>query len=394
VSADARTWLTENLVAGTVEEAQAQVIVTLPNATMPTAKLERLQGTLRYQDCEVHYLQPLPPATGVSGSASFDPQGFRIRINAGQITDMQITAGTVEITGLDRGRDAIAIRAGMNAPLRTVLTLLKHPHLNLLTDLSIDPDTTNGQSTSQLGLAFPLRGQIQLHNVDITVHSTLTEVAIPQAFLSHNVDHGHLTLDLNQAGMTLKGTAVFATIPLIVAWQEVFTTEAAWKSDIRVNAARLDPTQMDTFGLNVTDFVAGPLAATVTARIDHQGKITVQTTVNLQEAQLTLPFLGWHKPAHEPGEVQGTVQFLENQAAGQGNFSIQTGTQATSGAFQFNQAAEPDLRLELHDFAAVTLRQLRTHGGALGLTVAGSIDLDASSVDLKGTIIPLYKVNL
>src|SRR5262249_44171414 len=41
----------------------------------------------------------------------------------------------------------------------------------------------------------------------------------------------------------------------------------------------------------------------------------------------------------------------------------------------------------------VTMRQLRTHGGALGLTVAGSIDLHASSVDLKGTIIPLYKVN-
>jgi len=41
----------------------------------------------------------------------------------------------------------------------------------------------------------------------------------------------------------------------------------------------------------------------------------------------------------------------------------------------------------------VTMRQLRAHGGALGLTVAGSIDLHASSVDLKGTIIPLYKVN-
>jgi hypothetical protein len=41
----------------------------------------------------------------------------------------------------------------------------------------------------------------------------------------------------------------------------------------------------------------------------------------------------------------------------------------------------------------VTMRQLRAHGGALGFTVAGSIDLDASSVDLKGTIIPLYGVN-
>ena len=69
VSIDARAWLTENLVAGTVEEAKAQVVLTLPNTTVPTAKLERLRGTLRYQDCEVHYLRPLPPATSVSGNA-------------------------------------------------------------------------------------------------------------------------------------------------------------------------------------------------------------------------------------------------------------------------------------------------------------------------------------
>jgi len=41
----------------------------------------------------------------------------------------------------------------------------------------------------------------------------------------------------------------------------------------------------------------------------------------------------------------------------------------------------------------VTLRQLRAHGGALGLTAAGSIDISASKVDVQGTIIPLYGVN-
>ena len=107
---------------------------------------------------------------------------------------------------------------GVDAPLRTVLTLLNHQHLNLLADLSIDPATTDGQVNTQLVLAFPLRAQILLPNVDITVHSTLTEVSIPQVFLGQSIEHGHLTLDLNKAGMTLKGTAAFATIPLTVAW--------------------------------------------------------------------------------------------------------------------------------------------------------------------------------
>ena len=138
---------------------------------------------------------------------------------------MQITAGTVELTGLDRGRDAIAIRVGVDAPLRTVLTLLKPPHLNLLADLSLDPATTDGQSTSQLGLAVAsLAGLLN------TLHSD-------------GLAFAHL----------------------------------------------------------MSDF-------TLTDRV-------------------------------------------------------------------------------------VTMRQLRTYGGALGLTVVGSVDLHASRADLKGTIIPLYKVN-
>src|SRR5262249_43728937 len=122
-----------------------------------------------------------------------------------------------------------------------------------------------------------------------------------------------------------------------------------------------------TFGLNVTDFVIGPLATTVSARIDHQGTSTVQATVNLQEAQLTLPWLDWHKPAQAPGEAQGTVQFMRSQAPAQGTFRLQAGTLATNGVFQVTQAAaEAVLRLELRDlvvdqsrFKVVTIAQRR-----------------------------------
>jgi hypothetical protein len=383
VSADARAWLTENLVAGTVEEATAQVGVTVPITTGATAKLERLRGTLRYQGLEVHYLRPLPAATGVSGSASFNQQGFHIQLTTGQITDMHITGGTVEITGLDRGRDAMAIRVGVDAPLRTVLTLLNHPSLNLLADLGINPATTAGQVTTQLGLALPLRGQILLPKVDITAHGTLTEVSIQQAFFGHTIEHEHFTLDLTKAGLKFTGTAAFATIPLTVVWQEAFSTEAVWKSDVRVTAARLETTHLATLGLDLTECVAGPLAATVTARLDRLGKSTVQATVNLQEAQLTLPWLDWHKPAHAPGEADGTVQFMGSQTPVQGTFRVQAGTLATNGVFQAIQAAEAQLDLELRDlvvgqshFKAVTITQQRER---VDVTLGEGI-LDAQSL--------------
>src|SRR5262249_56009466 len=60
-----------------------------------------------------------------------------------------------------------------------------------------------------------------------------------------------------------------------------------------------------------------------------------------------------------------------------------------SNGLAFNQVSSD---FTLTD-SVITLARLRAHGGALGLTAAGSFDIQASRVDLKGTIIPLYEVN-
>jgi uncharacterized protein YhdP len=41
----------------------------------------------------------------------------------------------------------------------------------------------------------------------------------------------------------------------------------------------------------------------------------------------------------------------------------------------------------------ITMKQLRAHGGALGLTVKGTVDVKTSSLNLKGTVIPFYGLN-
>jgi hypothetical protein len=41
----------------------------------------------------------------------------------------------------------------------------------------------------------------------------------------------------------------------------------------------------------------------------------------------------------------------------------------------------------------ITMKQLRMHGGALGLTVKGTVDVKTSSLNLKGTVIPFYGLN-
>ncbi|MBV8651660.1 MAG: AsmA-like C-terminal domain-containing protein [Alphaproteobacteria bacterium] len=49
------------------------------------------------------------------------------------------------------------------------------------------------------------------------------------------------------------------------------------------------------------------------------------------------------------------------------------------------------------DFSAtdgrITVKQMRAYGGALGINVSGTVDLDKSKLDLEGTLVPAYTLN-
>ena len=365
VSVNTRKWLTENLTAGGVEEAQAHLRFHLPDGSFSTMKLEDLQGTLRYHNLDVHYLRPLPPATGVSGNASFSQQGFHIQIDSGHVTDMQFTTGTVDITGLDQGRDAIAIAVGVRTPLRTALTLLDHPSLHLLSELQITPQATDGQAAVELGFTFPLRGVIDFPKVNITARGSLEKVSLQRMVLGQSVENGAFNLVLNKSGMTLNGTADVATVPLTLEWQEAFTKEAVWKSQFRAMASRVENVHLEKFGVHLQEYVTGPLAITVSARLGRQGVGQVDSVANLQHAVLALPFLGWHKPAGEPGEAQGTIHLNPTQDD-HGTVMLATPSLTTRGTFQWRRNTETSFRLKLHD------------------VVAGNTRVDAVSVEYSG----------
>ncbi len=58
---------------------------------------------------------------------------------------MALTGGEVDITGLDRPKQAIAIRPDITGSLQEALTLLNHPRLNLISGLEMPLDTATGR---------------------------------------------------------------------------------------------------------------------------------------------------------------------------------------------------------------------------------------------------------
>jgi len=131
-----------------------------------------------------------------------------------------------DITGLDNGRDAIAIRVDVETPIRDTLSLLDTPELDLISQLGIEPSQTGGHAKVEAEFAFSLRGDLQIENVDIKVQGELEDVVIHNLLWGQDATQGGLHLDLNNDGMRVQGTTRFADLPLRIDWEEALSIVA------------------------------------------------------------------------------------------------------------------------------------------------------------------------
>jgi hypothetical protein len=370
------------MVNGVIDQAGVDLKLSRRAGNFATVNVDYLDGTMKFRELEVHYVRPLPPITDIDGTARFNQQGFQIKIASGKGPALRLTGGDVRITGLDSGRDAIAIRVGIETPIRDTLTLLNAPELDLISGLGIDPSKTGGQANVQAGFAFSLRGDIQIDKVDIKVQGELKDVVMRDLLLGHDAIQGDLNLDLNNDGMRVQGTTRFDGLPLSINWREAFTRQAVWRTEIEAIAPRIGQADLLRLGVDLPAPMAGSFATTLTAKIDRYGKHVVQAEMDVQKTELSIPLLGWRKDAGESGRARGTLRVDSEQGLADGKFSVNVGSLSTSGTVQIEPTQGTLTHLDLDDsvignthLSGVTLRR---HNGKIDVVIGeGVVDAQA-----------------
>ena len=129
-----RPWVVGNIPAGRAPEGRIKAHLTIAETAGSEPEIHELDGAFSFEDLEVHYLRPLPPASGLSGSATFDADGF---------TSRSKRAGWMNSRSPGKGRDprpagestVSGSRFQCEVALPLILKVLEHPRLNLLQEL-------------------------------------------------------------------------------------------------------------------------------------------------------------------------------------------------------------------------------------------------------------------
>jgi hypothetical protein len=305
---DARRWVVANMTDGVVPSAEVTI-------TLKPGDLDRypfpeagLRGRFAFHGVSVHYVDTMPPVTGIDGSATFTARRMDVVLTGGRIGGNQLSNGSVVITGMGiKGRDTtqLLLKATIDSPLEQALAALDHPPLDVAGKLGVAPSAASGQVRTNLTLALPLHKDLDASELNVGATAEMQGAGIRGLPGQLDLSAGDFTLKVDNRGADLTGKGAINQIPLAIEWHENFADDAAFKRRYHVQGT-VDVPALRGLGLDL------PFPATGSSQIDA----TMLETAKAREAKLAVdlgplaidvPALGWQKAKDQPGHLTASI---------------------------------------------------------------------------------------
>ena len=215
VAGSTRDWMTQNVTAGL--DPQRPVADRRPKspAALDRSRLTGLTGTSRSVDATVHWLRPVPPIQGVSGSAEFTPAEITLRGRGGRQVPPtaagrdRAAEGTVRFTASTPiDEQAEIIGADVRAAARDLRPAAPPAPQAVRAAASWQPQAAGGQAEARLAVGFPLLRDLPMEALKIGAHRPVTEARLPGALVDRDVERGNFDLAVDTDGLKLNGQAL------------------------------------------------------------------------------------------------------------------------------------------------------------------------------------------
>ena len=348
-------WLTQNVTAGLARNGRWTLEATLP-ASLDDVVLTALSGGLEVSDATVHWLRPVPPLVGASGTVEFRPTEIIVRAQGGRQTGPDGRPGaltareaTLRFHGLNESPGYLDLVGQLGGPLTEVMTLLRHPRLKLFEKRPLELDLRAGMMEGRLTLALPLLEELPLEQLRLRASARGTGVQLQDVVLDKDITQGTLDLAVDTETLKLAGEALLDETPVRVGLELDFRGGAPTQVLERAQlSGRMDASGLAGWGVDAGHLLHGPLGVQARYERRRDGRGTVTVNADLAQAVLAVPPLNWTKPAGTPGQAEVIMRLAGNNLAALDSFRVEALELALRGRASFGPGASLQ-RLELVD---------------------------------------------
>lgn len=302
-----RAWITGNITDGTVTGARFSLAARID--AEGTVEPVRLAGEVSAEGATVHYLRPMPPATGVAARATVGLDRVTVVTRGGAVGAIRTTDATIVLSGLDTGPHWADIAVRIESPLPAAMELLAHPKLGLFARRPPPPRGITGRGELDLALRFPLLDTLTVDGIEARATAEVTEAGLPDVVLGQPLTDGRFTLEVSETGLRLEGTGRLAGLEAALGYATDFRAGPASQIVERATL-RLAPQEgvAAAFGVDPAPYLTGPVGGEARLAVRRDGQSTVTLRADLGRARLAVRELGWSKPAGRAATAEATLR--------------------------------------------------------------------------------------
>lgn len=305
VGGQSRDWLTQNLTAGRAHDGH--ITFTLASAEDGSdLDLTEAGGTLTGDDTTVWWLRPVPPLQHAHALVVWQsPDVMTITATGARQGAITATNSSIRITGLTVDHQFGVITTDLGGPLGDVITLLKHPRLELLSKRPVTFDKAAGAVAAHMTVNIPLEDKVTIDQIAIHVKGQVADTHLGGIAAGRDIDGGQLAFDVNNEGMTIAGPAQLGHIPGQLNVQLDFRDGPKTQVLLHATAAlTANPAAARAAGLSALGLEAGSMPVTIDYAERRDDTASVKVAMDLTGAGFTSPF-GWSKQVGTAGSAGG-----------------------------------------------------------------------------------------
>ncbi len=382
----AREWVAENIPKGTVDRATLNLGVQVADGQIDKARVSRVGGEIRYKDLEVHYLRPLEPIVGVTGTAKYDLKAMVFKVEPGaKVTGFTMTGADITIGGLDVGKETMALKVGLEGPAKSLISILNQPRLDLVSGLGLDPTEVKGDLTVSAELAFPLLEDLDLDDMDILSGAKSKRVVLNKKA----ADHALADLDVLIHHTNIGWREIKVSGRTVVGGGAEDGTKAPASTDQGAGKS-------DSFDVSFAPSAAGPYTLSVTAGDAGAMLRAMGIADGLEGGDLKITGATEgprpDSPLHAHLDMKG---YRMREASRTARTLSATGSPTSASRAMSGEGLTIDdhqADVTFHD-RVVTIESMYFKASSLGGTAKGTVDLNKQELDISGLLVPLDNVS-
>jgi hypothetical protein len=209
-----------------------------------------------------------------------------------------LSNGVFEVPDSQAHPPQARVRLRIEGPVPVAAELLASDRLREFSGAPLDPATSRGTVTAQVGLAFPIDLELPpgstTYAVTADVANFAANVAVDRSVAPQRVEAPTLRIVANNQGYQAKGDVRIGGMPASVDFHKPKADE---DSEIRLQAV-FDDAARARMGFDLSGAVTGPVAVKFSGRIaaspDRENRFAVEADLTQAKVDNLLP--GWVKP--------------------------------------------------------------------------------------------------